>query len=581
METRYEQYLNAGNLIPADTLIWNLYGAGLENMGREGQPESGSVPEPGDHQLLVRIDTVSLCFSDIKIIRQGSSHPKLYGRDLSLEPTRLGHEVALTVVKAGKDLADRYYPGQRLAMQPDIFQQGKSTAYGYTIPGGLVQYHLIGPEVLVTDTGECLLPVENMSYAAASMLEPWACVFAAYTQRRRLEPKSGGVMWIHGDPHDVTPYTFSRGLDAPALIVLTRVPESVRHLAAATQAKIVERDVRSPADYESLAAEFTAGAGFDDIVLLAPAKAEAVSAAAQFIARRGTLNLVGTEPLDDLVNADVGRLHYDYIAFLGNRGPDIAASYGEARNRCDLVKDGTALFLGAGGPMGHMHVQRALEAENGPRHIIATEVNHSRLEALKTRLTPIAEKNGRSLYAINPAESSESPETLVKRLTQGRGADDIVLCVPVASLVSEAACLLSPDGMLVLFAGMPNGTLVPLDLSSVYLHNAQYTGTSGLSLEDQAMVMRKAASGSLSPDILVAAVGGMQAAKAGYDALIEGSYAGKIVIFPQLPDLPLMSVEELAQRYPNIGAALGPNQSWTVEAERLLIEEFWQSVEPR
>ena len=38
-----------------------------------------------------------------------------------------------------------------------------------------------------------------------------------------------------------------------------------------------------------------------------------------------------------------------------------------------------------------------------------------------------------------------------------------------------------------IFAGVPNGTLVPLDLSKVYLHNAQYTGTSGSALADQAM----------------------------------------------------------------------------------------------
>jgi len=535
METRFEKYLKAGEQSPEQTLVWNLYGAGLENMGRQGQAERAPVPEPGDDQLLVRIDTVSLCFSDIKIIQQGSGHPKLYGRDLSLEPTRLGHEVALTVVKPGRNLADRYYPGQRLAMQPDIFQQGKSTAYGYTIPGGLVQYHLIGPEVLVTDHGECLLPVEQMSYAAASMLEPWACVFAAYTQRRRLEPKVGGVMWIDGDPADETPYTFSRGLDAPATIVLTGAPVAVKALAAQSGARVVERERVAPEGYAALVEEFTGGAGFDDIVLLEPRSAAAVSAAAKHIARRGTLNLVGTQPLDGLVDTDVGRLHYDYTAYYGSRGPDIAASYGEVRNRADLAPGGVALFLGAGGPMGQMHVQRALEAAGG-----------------------------------------ESLGELVMRLSDGSGADDVVLCVPVASIVSEAAQLMSPDGMLVLFAGMPNGTLVPLDMSQVYLNNAQYTGTSGLSIEDQKLVMDKTVSGSLSPDILVAAVGGMHAAKIGYDALIEGQYAGKIVIFPQLPDLPLMSMEELAQRYPRIGAALGPNHAWTAEAERLLIEEFYQ-----
>ncbi|MCD4671089.1 MAG: alcohol dehydrogenase catalytic domain-containing protein, partial [Anaerolineaceae bacterium] len=196
--SKYQAYREAKAPVPEKAWAWNLYGAGIDSLGRNGNPELVEIPEPGPDQMLVRVDSVSLCFSDLKIIKLGSAHPKLYNRDMTIEPTRLGHETSLTVVKVGKNLQDRYTPGQFLAVQPDIYQNGMSTAYGYTVPGGLIQYHLIGPEVLVTDIGECLLPVEdeNMSYAAASLLEPWGCVLASYTQRRRLTPKTDGVMWI-------------------------------------------------------------------------------------------------------------------------------------------------------------------------------------------------------------------------------------------------------------------------------------------------------------------------------------------------------------------------------------------------
>jgi len=144
----YQTYRSAEYPLPEKTWAWNMYGAGLENIGKEGKSEQFPIPEPGDDQLLVRIDSVGICFSDVKVMRQGGAHPKLYNRDLTKEPGRLGHEVSLTVVKVGEDLQDQYTPGQRLAVQPDIYQDGKSTAYGYTIPGGLIQYHLIGPEVL-------------------------------------------------------------------------------------------------------------------------------------------------------------------------------------------------------------------------------------------------------------------------------------------------------------------------------------------------------------------------------------------------------------------------------------------------
>src|SRR5690606_16446749 len=165
MGEKYHAYRTLNYPLPTHSWGWNLYGAGLEKMGRDGAPEAFPVPEPNDDQLLVRIDSIGVCFSDVKILQQGGSHPKLYNRDLSREPTRLGHEASLTVSKVGKNLQDTYRPGQRFAVQPDIYQQGKSTAYGYTIPGGLIQYHLIGEEVLRTDAGACLLPLdEGMGY---------------------------------------------------------------------------------------------------------------------------------------------------------------------------------------------------------------------------------------------------------------------------------------------------------------------------------------------------------------------------------------------------------------------------------
>ena len=577
MGENYQAYRSLNYNLPEKSWAWNLYGAGLENMGRGGAPEPFSIPEPGDDQLLVRIDSIGVCFSDVKILKQGGSHPKLYNRDLSKEPTRLGHEVSLTIVKVGKNLQDRYQPGQRLAVQPDIYQQGKSTAYGYTIPGGLIQYHLIGDEVLRTDAGACLLPVEEeMGYAESSLLEPWGCVMAAYTQRRRLTPKTGGIMWIIGQPGDATAYTFSAGLDTPATIVLTDAPDSVKALVTATQAKVVERNGLTPAEYEWLSKELTNAVGFDDIVVLQPNSADVVSLIARFIARRGTCNLVGTQPLDGLAEVDLGRLHYDYIAFLGNSGTDIAASYGEDRNRCELRPGGSTVFVGAGGPMGQMHVQRALELPGGPKLVIATEISDERLQTLKDMFGPLAEKNGRTLYFFNPTNSKQSFHDFVMEATQNQGVDDVVVSVPVAALMEEGDTVMKPDGMMVLFAGVPNGTMGAVNLSNVYLSNAQYTGTSGLTIDDQASVMARRVAGTLSPGRSVAAIGGLETAAEAIESVIDGKYPGKVVIFPQIRNLPLTGLKELRERLPEVAEKLGEDLMWTNEAEEVLIEKMWQ-----
>lgn len=580
MGEKYQVYRSLNYHLPQTSLGWNQYGAGFENMGSNGQPEAFPIPEPDDDQLLVRIDSVSICFSDLKVLKQGRNHAKLYNRDMRLEPTRLGHEVSLTVVKVGKNLQNTYHRGQRLAVQPDIYQQGKSTAYGYTVPGGLIEYHLIGKEVLETDDGACLLPVtEDMGYAESSLLEPWGCVMAAYTQRRRLSPKQGGMMWIVGQPGDATPFAFSAGLDSPATIVLTNVPPSVKQLASSTRAKIVERNGLAIADYEALSQELTNGVGFDDIVVLNPVSAETVGQIARFIARRGTCNLVGTEPLDGLVQVDLGRLHYDYVAFLGNNGQDISASYGDARNRCELRMGGTTVFVGAGGPMGQMHVQRSLEKPDGPKLVIATEVSDERLKTLQDMFAPLAKKNERTLLFFNPTTSKQSFYDFVMEATSGQGADDVVVSVPVAKLMEEADTVMKADGMMVLFAGVPIGTMGMVNLQNTYLSNAQYTGTSGLTIHDQTLVMERRLAGTLSPGRSVAAIGGLETAAEALQAVMDSKYPGKVVVFPQIHNLPLMGLKELPERLPEVAAKLGENLMWTPEAEEVLIEKLWKKPE--
>ena len=575
--TTFDDYQSPDAPIAATTVAWNMYGAGVEHIGRNAQPETFAVTEPAADQLLVRVDAVGMCFSDVKLIQQGGRHPKLYNRDLATEPTRLGHEAALTVLKVGANLQNQYQPGQRLAIQPDIYQDGMSTAYGYTIPGGLTQFHLIGAEVLNADDGAYVLPVgEGMGYAETALTEPWACVEGAYTQRRRLNPKEGGTLWIIGQAGDQRSYSFSSGFDAPARIILTDVPQQLKQqLQQTSKAQIIVRDGLSVDDYLELRNDLTSNQGFDDVVMLDPRSASQVSAAARLVARRGTFNLVGQTALDGLPEIDVGRIHYDYIAYVGTNSSDISAAYGEARNRCDLQPNGVAVFVGAGGPMGQMHVQRAIELPNGPRTIIATDVNDDRLRALDRLFRGLAESRGKRLLLINPTVENSLHATVLLE-TDDLGADDVIVSVPSGPLMGDAATLMAPNGMLVLFAGVPNGTFAPLNLSNVYLANAQFTGTSGSRIIDQATVIQKTVAGELSPNRSVAAVGGIEAALDGVKAMMAGTYAGKVVIFPQLSGLPLTGIDELHKNFPEVAAKLGEGNVWNPEAEQALIETFWQ-----
>ncbi len=573
----FEQYWAGTTPLPEPNLGWNTYGKGIELVGVDGRPEPMDTDELGADQLLVRVDAVGLCFSDVKLIRLGGDHPKLYGRDLSQEPTRLGHETSVTVIAVGENLAGQYSSGDRLAIQPDIHVDGRSTAYGYTIPGGLIQYHLLGPEVLDADDGAYVIPIDDgLGYASAALSEPWACVEAAYTQRRRLTPLEGGTIWIHGRPDDTRAYDFDGTLNRPGKIVLTNVSDEVAAAVAATApsgTEIQRTEASGPDSFAELASRYAGDGGFDDIVLLDPRLAAEVAAAARLIAFRGTMALVGETELDGLADIDFGRLHYDYTAYVGTRGPRIADAYGEDRNRCDLRPGGVAAFVGAAGPMGQMHIQRALESEIGPRAIVAIDPDQERMATLLEKLQPIADAQGRKMIPVDP-NGERSAREVIDELTDGAGADDVVVSVPVAPVMADASTLMAPDGMLVFFAGIANGTEGPLDMSRVYLDNAQYTGTSGSSISDQAAVIEKAMSGTLTPALNLAAIGGIEAGRDGIQAVLEGRFAGKVVIFPQVSGVPLTGLDEIGEQFPDVAAALGDRGEWTIEAERVLIEKY-------
>ena len=563
----YDAYRRADGALPRVAHAWNLYGVGIERMGHDGSTELVELPAPRPDQLLIRVDAVGLCFSDVKLLRLGGDHPKLYGRDLEREPGRLGHETSVTVLAVGSDLAGRFRPGERLAIQPDIYVDGRSTAYGYTIQGGLTEAQLIGPEVLAADDGAYVVPVDpSLGYAETALTEPWACVEAAYTQRRRLEPLAGGRLLVVAGPsagglHE----EFGDVLSGAGSVTLVGADDELSKSISASAGEV-------PTETAPSLAVAAASGPFDDIVMLQPRHAADVSAAADLLAFRGVMNIVGDAPLDGPVEIDVGRIHYHYTAYVGTRGPNVAAAYGEARNRAELRAGGVTVVVGAGGPMGQMHVERALTLPGPPRLVLAVDLDAERLAAAEVKLDPVADAHGRALRFATLGREPDALQALVRRETGGQGADDVIVTAPSAAAVQAAAEAMAPDGMLVLFAGVPVGTRVPIDLSRVFLDGAQYTGTSGSRILDQATVIDKTLDGLLEPRRALAAVGGLDAAPEALQALIDGRFPGKIVIFPALHGLPLTGLPELVRSEPEVAAALGPDGTWTTAAEARLFE---------
>jgi threonine dehydrogenase-like Zn-dependent dehydrogenase len=573
MRDRLEAYRRATSPLPEKALAWQLHAAGLENLGRGGQPDLIPLPRPGPDELLARIDAVGLCFSDIKLITQGPEHPRIAGRDLGREPVIPGHEVSLTIVAVGESQRGRFEVGDRFVVQADAYYQGVSIAYGYALAGALTQFGLLGKEILDGDEGCYLLPVRpDTGYSEAALAEPWACVEASYriTPRRRLKP--GGVAWFLGAGRSDGFRLSLADSERPRRAVLTDAPATVRaHLEQALPA--VRRDGFNSLDLGRLREELTDGAGFDDIVVFG-AEAAAIERAASLLGRGGVFNIVRGGEARGAVSLDVGRIHYDDHFYVGTEGFAADDSYRSVRPSSELADNGKAWFIGAGGPMGQMHVQRALELPEGPRTVLISDVDSARLGFVEERFASTARARGRSLLALNPAGMTAAGfgEALA-RASGGAGFEDVVLLAPAPALAEEASRHLADGGSLNIFAGLSRGTRASFPLADICRRKIQIVGSSGSAISDLAFTLGKAEARQLSTNYAVAAIGGMRAAREGLEGVKAGAYPGKVVIYPQIPDLPLLPLTELAHRLPDVAEKLDQGRFWSREAEQALLEE--------
>lgn len=566
MTTKLEQYRQAKDIAPKN-ILWPLYGADFENLGQNDKPIERDLPTYGPDELLVRNDACGLCFSDIKVIRLGEDHPRIY-RDMSADPVVLGHEVIMTVAGVGENLRDQYKIGDRFIIQADVFVNNVGYAYGYEIQGGLSKYGVIDQRVLNGDDGNYLLPVQpTTGYVESALTEPWACVIAAYQLEYRTTLKPGGTTWIIGAlPDDSRNYTMSAGFNAsshPARLLLSNVPAKFAGWLK-TQAAVLGVEVIEASDIAAPPAEQV-----DDIVLLG-ADPDIIETVSPHLADFGVVAVIDEQPLSRKVGLDMGRIHYNRWVYVGGPWPDIARAYADVPVRSTLKPGGRAWFVGAGGPIGRMHVQRAIQIAGGPATIVCTDISDLRLDDLRQSFAAEAEAKGIELICLNPAETEAYQAGMAP--FKKSGFDDIIVLAPVAPVIADAATYLASKGVMNVFAGVARGTMVSLDLSDVYLKDARWIGHSASTIEDLRLMLSQAESGELSPNRAVAAIGSLDAAKDGLQAVHHATFPGKVVIFPNIKPFPLTSLPDLKEKLPSVYAKLKDGREWTVEAEQEFLE---------
>jgi threonine dehydrogenase-like Zn-dependent dehydrogenase len=621
------------NPLPATHLRWNLYGAGLENLGRDGKPERLPLPQPAPNEILVRIDAVGICFSDLKILRLGEAHPKI-ARDLRTHPAVMGHEICCTVVQVGDALQGRFRVGERYIVQADVYVNGRVQAVGYALDGGYSQYTIFGEPVLNGDAGCYLLRCpDHLSDAEAALVEPWACIVASYRIQPRPTPlpngrwlvilprapmvryRCSGLEALSAGNSGITPSlrfpllaggtelgSSSRGGGNPqgeGNLPSTRFPsrsggnlkeggQGVAILVtdsrgnplaeafqqAAHALGMETHRIEAPADalYDPAQVhtlrDTYAPDGFTDILIFGDPTPEVLEAAQDALSYGGALSFTCHRAMPP-VPVDVGRLHYDRLLLMGTTSWDITDAYRHTRDTA-LRKGDRLLLFGAGGAMGQMQLFYALTRPEPPAQVVVVDRHPERLEPLREMGIPLAQRAGIELQFYCNADADPEAQQAHLRALCPHGYDHIMLLASSAEAVALTYPLLTDGGVLNLFAGIPKGQKAPLDLTPLASRHMRLLGSSGSTMDDIAECLRLVAEGALPARKVIGAIAGLNALPEALQAVQSHRYPGKVVVFPQLPDLPLMGLTELHERLPEIAAHLEAGRYWTRDAERAL-----------
>ncbi len=531
--------------------------------------QSKAVLKPGPYQLLCKVEAAGLCFSDLKLLKQFSSHVRK-GRIISgIEPDVLktipsyvpddapavpGHETVVRIATVGSE-ARGFHPGERFLVQTDyrwLPTKGSNASFGYDFEGGLQEYVLMDLRVITSPRGETMLiPVsDKLSASSIALVEPWACVEDAYACKERKRIKSDGKTLIVTDvkvDENMLADFFERFGGARRIIW-------VGNSSAPSNIGISVRTKQNLSEVSET--------DFDDVIYFG-SDIKTVEFLFEKTGAGGLFNIVlcGGQ-FGRQVRIPVGQVHYGSIRIIGNDGMNPAESMSTIPETGQIRRGDIINVIGAAGPMGTMHVIRNIcQGIEGVR-IFASDLDDDRLRILTRKASPVAEQQNVSLTVYNAAKEGSLDHF-----------NYTVLMAPRAEFVAESVTSSAKDGIINIFAGIPANVYAEIDLDAYIKKRLYFIGTSGSVLEDMKTVLSQVESGKLDTNLSVAAVCGLDGVASGIRAVENRTVAGKIIAYPACKGLGLLSLENLKQKLPKVAEKLN-NGIWCRQAEQELLRTY-------
>ncbi|WP_313584943.1 alcohol dehydrogenase catalytic domain-containing protein [Lacrimispora sp.] len=536
---------------------WPYGGTGIESFGANDVPDMEIIPEPGDYEVLAKVDAYAICASDVKMIQMGNDYPLFKDRDFEKQPARLGHELSLTVVRPGRNMEKDWPVGTRFGVQPDVYLNGERYCIGVNKDGGMAEYLLLGAEVFKSDFGSCAFEVVNdLSFSSVAQTEPVACVEAAFTNHTRNEIREEDevLLWIDEETRSE--------FDVHEVAVSKKV--SIYDKGNLLSAVIPKGNKFEYGNLEELADRL-----FDVIVVIGNPQIQTMTTLTECLNPGSIFAWLPEKTPCPYVEMDIAKIHYNKINLSGTMTRSLTEALSCIKYRCDYKPGGDLIISGGGGAMGRIHVMRALQHEAPPGRIIVTNLGEERLLSLRETFGTLALEKGIELITLDIG--GKEYEQQIRKLAGENGVSDIVVCAPGVAPLNGIVEFLAADGMLVLFAGTSYGQFGRLPLGLVSGAGVSITASSGSGVKDQLSVVDKMKKGIINPDINIAAIGGLDAGKEGIRAVKEGRYAGKVIIYPVLRDLPLTAIEELDKIDAELALYVKEN-GWSRRAEKILFK---------
>lgn len=540
--------------------VWYYMGQGMDSFGVQDSWVEQELTEPGADEVLVRVDAVAICASDIKMIRMGNAYPLFKNRDFKKNPAILGHELSLTIVRAGENLKNIWKPGMRIGIQPDVYKDTIRYCIGVNVAGGMQKFMLLQESVFHSDQGVTIFPVKDtISYAAIAQLEPNACVEAIYRTfaRKQFDPDKSLFIYV---ADEMNRYQLDMDL---------------HHRYTGICAK---QTVRQPIDCDFITASLQEAKdvfkeGFEDVLILGNPSSDVLEAIVSHLGADAVFCWLADQGNEQMISCDIAQIHYSRINFLGTMTKCLSDAFHEQHLCCDLKPKGSFLIMGGAGAMGRLHTLRALMKADGPSVVAVTARGRDRLQVLLDDFSDIARRYGKRLIGV--AIEEEHWEAVLQQ-TAPTGFDDVVISAPGADPIEKGLRFMKPSGKLYLFSGTSYGSTTQLPLGAVAAHGARILASSGSTVADECAVLKRVEDKTLNPDRNVVAIAGFQEIKTALAQAAQGKYPGKVILYPQLDKLPLLTLRELDCLDEKLAAYVA-EYGWDRTAEKLMYHAFGQS----